>query len=251
MTDKQENLFSMYTVLCGYLSTRNIIVNSVPAFSRTYEKLRSLVEEIKNFENSMFGLKGSKSDSIINRKIRLATSAALVSEVIYIYSDEKDIPGLRDKTDKNENYFKRLNNTNLLLEANELMKMVSGMKGELSEYGLTGEEINDLADNIKFFEEAVQSTSENDIEIPDTNGSVYKLIGEAKYIIENRLDKYAHRFKYTDPDFYAQYFTARRINETDTRNSKKEESEALVKELISLIRPAKFLAGPDFNRHVS
>lgn len=228
MTEKQENMFSMFTELCKFLSSRVKIVNSVPAFQRTFEKLRSLVEEIRDFENSLFDFKGSRSEKILDDKLKLASAAALIAEVIYIYADEKDIAGLRDKTDKNENYFKRLNNTNLLLEANELMNLVTGIDRDLYEFGLTPEEKNDFGNKIMIFEESIKDLDEDAIEIPEINGSVYKLIGEAKYIIENRLDKYAHRFKYSEPDFYSQYYSARRI--TDSGNgSKKEEIENAMK----------------------
>ena len=53
--------------------------------------------------------------------------------------------------------------------------------------------------------------------------TVYKLIGETKYLVDNYLDKYAFKFKEKNADFYNQYLSISRVLAKGVRHEKTEE----------------------------
>jgi hypothetical protein len=71
MTDKQENMFSMFVVLYGFLSKFPDIVASIPAFKRAFVKLGLLIENIKEVDCGRESIKSGKSDLKSNKKKRI------------------------------------------------------------------------------------------------------------------------------------------------------------------------------------
>lgn len=54
---------------------------------------------------------------------------------------------------------------------------------------------------------------------------MYQLIGEAKELIENQLDRHVEKLRSKHPEFYPQYWNARRVIYTGARHEKKEEEK--------------------------
>jgi hypothetical protein len=224
MTDKQENMFSMFVILYGFLSKFPDIVASIPAFKRAFEKLGALIEEIKEVDCGRESIKSGKSDLKSNRKNELASAIFIVASSLYTYADENNNLEILNRVDKTENYYKRMRDSNLILEAKELVKLTTGIETELLDQGLSAEEIAEAATLATEFENAMKEVGSSEAEGTAATKSVYELIGEAKDICDKQLNVHAAKFNKKNPEFYNQYLSASRIIDTGVRHEKKEEA---------------------------
>ena len=57
MNDKQENQFSTYTVLDGFLTTNSTVVATIPAFLRSHQSFTSKLTDIKRVDGGRQSIK--------------------------------------------------------------------------------------------------------------------------------------------------------------------------------------------------
>lgn len=226
MTDKQENFFSMFTVLNGFLTSNSAVVTTIPAFQRAHQKFGQLIEEIKKVDSGRQSIKAGKSDIKSNAKNELADMVSQLASSLYTYAHEHDKPEILNRVDKSQTYYKRLRDTNLILEASDLVKMTQGIETDLLDQGLTAEEIASVTALSAEFEKSMKEMGTSEAEGSTATKSLYQLIGEAKDVVDNQLSVHAEKFKTKNPVFYNQYFSASRIIMSGTRHEKKTDAPA-------------------------
>ncbi|MFA6598108.1 MAG: hypothetical protein WCS69_10325 [Ignavibacteriaceae bacterium] len=223
MTDKQENLFSMFTILHGFLKTESTIVGTIPAFQRATGKLEGLIADIQDVDSGRKSIKTGKNSIKVNSKNELASAVFQVANALFTYADDKGVPEIRERVDNTENFYKKMRDTNLTSEAIDLVKLTEGKETELTEHGLTAEEIADVGLKSEAFKKNLEISGTSEGESVNATKTVYELIGEAKDLIDNQIDRFAEKFKTINPDFFTKYTTARRVLELGARSVKKEE----------------------------
>lgn len=223
MTDKQENLFSMFVVLYGYLTKWLSLISTIPAFKRAYDKFGPMLEEIKTVDSGRPSLKSGKSDIKTAKKNELVSAVFQVASCLFTYADENDKAEILNRTDKTENYYKRMRDVNLLLEAKDVVKLTEGLETELAEHGLTAEEIALTTTLAAEFENSMKELGGSDAEGSSATKTVYQLIGEAKAIVDNQFNVHAAKFRTKNPEFYNGYLASSKVVELGVRHEKKEE----------------------------
>ena len=223
MTDKQENLFSMFVVLYGFLLKFPAVIASIPAFQRAVEKFGVLINEIKEVDSGRQSIKSGKSDQKSIKKDKLISAIYIVASSLYTYADENNKPEILNRVDKAESYYKRMRDTNLLMEAKDLVKLTAGIETELADQGLSSEEIAEVTTLAAEFEAAMKEVGTSEAEGTSATKSVYQLIGEAKNLFDNQINVHAEKFKNKNPEFYNQYLSASRVIDSGVRHEKKEE----------------------------
>ncbi len=145
---------------------------------------------------------------------------------LYTYAHEHDKLEILNRVDKSQTYYKRLRDTNLILEASDLVKMTQGIETELLDQGLTAEEIASVTTLSAEFETSMKELGTSEAEGSTATKSLYQLIGEAKEIVDNQLNVHAEKFKTKNPAFYNQYFSASRVIMSGARHEKKTDGPA-------------------------
>jgi hypothetical protein len=223
MTDKQENLYSMFIVLLAYLTKWIAVVNSIPAFKRACEKFGVLVADIKDVDSQRPSIKTGKADIKTEKKNALANAINQAASALYTYAHENNKQDILKNINTTENYYKRMRDTNLLGEAVNIVKLTAGLETELADHGLTAEEIAAITTCAAEFKTALEDMGTSEAEGTTATKSVYQLIGEAKELIEHQLNVHAEKFKTKNADFYNGYLTASRVIDTGVRHEKKDE----------------------------
>jgi hypothetical protein len=222
MTDKQENLFSMFTVLHGFLTQNSAVVSQVPAFQRSYEKLGTLIEDIRDVDSGRKTITAGKSDIKTKARDDLAAAVYEAASALFIYADENDLPDISDRTDYPETYYKRMRDTAMLSEAADIVKLTEGKETELADYGLTAEEIAAIGTKKDALNNAIVAMGTSTGTSVNATKSVYELIGEAKDLIDKQIDRHAVRFRSSKPEFYNMYLTASRVIDAGVRHDKED-----------------------------
>ncbi len=218
MTDKQENIFSMFTVLHGFLTANSAVVSTVPAFQTATEKLGSLIQDIQDVDSGRKTIKAGKSDLKAKAKNELAEAVYEAASALYTYALEKDLPDIIERTDNSETFYKKMRDTVLLNEAADVVRLTEGRETDLLQHGLTAEEIADIDVKRTTLQNAIVAMGTSTGESINATKSVYELIGEAKDLVNKQLDRHAVRFRKTNPEFYNQYAAASRVIEMGVRH---------------------------------
>ena len=226
MTDKQENQFSTFTILDGFLATNTVVVGTIPAFLRAHQNFTLKLEDIKKVDGGRQTIKAGKSEIKTRTKNELAAAVYQVASSLYTYAHEHDKPEILNRVDTSEGFYRRMRDTALLLEAKDLVKLTQGIESELVEHGLTAEEIASVPTLVTAFENAMKELGTSEAVGTTATKSVYQLMGEAKDIVENQLNIYAEKFKTKNPDFYNQYISASKVVDHGVRHEKKEDAPA-------------------------
>jgi len=224
MTDKQENQFSTFTILDGFLATNAVIVATIPAFQRAHQKFTLKLEDIRKVDSGRQSIKAGKSEIKTKAKNELAEAVYQLASSLHTYAHEHDKPEILNRVEKSESYFRRMRDTSFILEANDLVKFTQGIEADLVEHGLTAEEIASIPTLVTAFETAMKELGTSEAEGASATKSVYQLIGEAKDIVENQLNIYAEKFKTKNPDFYNQYVSASKVIASGVRHEKKAKA---------------------------
>ena len=211
MTDKQENMFSMFLVLHGYLSQNSAVVSSIPAFQKAYEKLGTLIQDIKDVDSGRKSIKAGKGDLKTKARNELSEAVYEAASALFTYADEKNLPDILERADHYETYYKKLRDTNLLSEAADIVKLTEGKEADLLEHGLTAEEIAEIGIKSDTLRNALVDLGTSSGDSINATKSVYELIGEAKDIIDKQLDRHAMRMRKSNAEFYNKYQTASRV----------------------------------------
>ncbi len=143
---------------------------------------------------------------------------------LHTYAHEHDKPEILNRVEKSEGYFRRMRDTTLILEAQDLVKFTQGIETELADHGLTAEEIASVTELAAAFEMAMKDLGTSEAVGTSATKSVYQLMNEAKDIVDNQLNIYAEKFKTKNPDFYNQYVSASRVIASGVRYEKKPEA---------------------------
>lgn len=218
MTDKQENMFSMFTVLHGFLTANSTVVSTVPAFQAASDKLGTLIQDIRDVDSGRKTIKAGKGDLKVKAKNELAEAVYEAASALYTFALENDLPDLIERTDNSESFYKKMRDTNLISEAADIVKLTEGRETELLQHGLTAEEIADIGTKSTALQNAIVAMGTSSGESMNATKSVYELIGEAKDLVNKQLDRHAVRFRKSNPDFYNQYVTASRVIDTGVRH---------------------------------
>ena len=226
MTDKQENQFSTFTVLDGFLTTNSAVVATIPAFQRVHQSFSLKLTDIKRVDGGRQSIKAGKSEIKANAKNELAESVYQLASSLHTYAHEHNKPEILNRVEKSEAYFRRMRDTALILEAQDLVKFTLGIETELAEHGLTAEEIATIPTLVAAYETALKDLGTSGAEGTSATKSVYQLMNEAKEIVDNQLNIYAEKFKTKNPDFYNQYITASKVVNYGVRHEKTAEAPA-------------------------
>ena len=226
MNDKQENQFSTYTVLDGFLTTNSTVVTTIPAFQRAHQSFSLKLADIKRVDGGRQSIKSGKAEIKTKTKNDLAEAVYQLASSLHTYAHEHDKPEILNRVEKSEGYFRRMRDTALILEAQDLVKFTQGIETDLVEHGLSAEEIAAIPTLVTSFENAMKDLGTSEAEGTSATKSVYQLMNEAKEIVDNQLNIYAEKFKTKNPDFYNQYISASKVVNYGVRHEKTEEVPA-------------------------
>ncbi|MDP3583255.1 MAG: hypothetical protein Q8S39_15065 [Ignavibacteria bacterium] len=90
------------------------------------------------------------------------------------------------------------------------------------DHGLTAEEIAAVTNLASGFEAANKDLGTSEAEGSNATKTVYQLIGEAKDIVDNQLDRHVEKFKAKNSDLHEKYWSARRVIDSSTRLKRRQ-----------------------------
>lgn len=226
MTDKQEDYFSMLIVLNALLINFITTVESIPAFKRALDLFTPLLEKIKQVDSGRGSITSGKTDIKGSVRSDLINAVTLAASALFTYAGEHNKPEILNRVDRPDSYYSRMRDSNLIMEATALLNLTKGIETDLVEHGLNADEITSLTTLADTYKKAIEEAGTSSVDGTSATANVYQLIGEAKFIVENKFDKHIKIFRKKNPEFYEKYWSARKVVETGIRHNKKDAPPA-------------------------
>lgn len=240
MNALQENTLSMYFTVQELLNLNSDIWKANKPFSTMYEKFKALMpliaqyREAQNLNNT--GLTQVKNE----KKNELIEKAYYVANRMQSYASQTKNMELKARVKYEYSDFQRYRDTNLSGLCNTIHDLAKEQLAELADYDVTEDLLNELKKAIEVYNEQLSRPRTSKTGSKTATILLEQTFAEANAILKENLDVDMEVFRKSHPDFYEQYFLARRMVQS---NSLRLALRIHVKEAGSGIPLANVLIG--------
>jgi hypothetical protein len=214
MTSQQENALSMYYTVRELCQQQSAIWQTNKPFKTVFELFVGKLPQIEQYRNTqsvnLTGIAQAKTD----KRAELSELAYFVANRVQSYALATNNQELLAKVNYSRSTFNRYRDTDLLALCNTIYEQAQTNLAQLADYSVDSALMNELQTTIQAYQDqlAKPRTSKNTAKTATDNlGELFKTTNE---LLRERLDRDVEIFKRTAPDFYKQYFNARRIVQT-------------------------------------
>lgn len=212
MTHIQENKNSMFYAVIRKCLKFESVWRSIPAFEAAFDEFNFLFKAIQaaneNQLRSITGITDAKQkeeDEMIARTLEVASS-------VYAFARLAENHELKRMVDFSPSTLKNMSDTELRSMCSMVSRTATSVLVELKDYGTTVADINILEKEIEDYGNIIMEPRKALSTRAKATAHMVDLFPKADRILKERMDKILMLFKAKQPDFYAEYFNARRIN---------------------------------------
>jgi hypothetical protein len=216
----------MYDTVGIYLTERPAQLNLIAEFPNSLADFIAKVKEIKSLEVARQSATSGKTDSKYLAEDALIKSTANVASSLAAYARKKNLPELKSIVDVSARKLDRMKEVDLIAKCTQIYNEAKKIAiTELTGYGLTAEEIEDVKTKADVFTEASGKRNSSVAERSGTGLNIIDLFNEADDILEEELDKFANKFIDSDKAYYDGYYAARNIKDLGKRHNDKDDEQ--------------------------
>jgi hypothetical protein len=214
MTSQQENSLSMYYAVRELCQQQAIVWQTNLPFKTVFELFVAKLPQIEQYRNTQSinftGIAQTKTD----KRAELSELAYFVANRVQSYSLATNNQELLAKVNYPRSTFNRYRDTDLLGLCNIIYEQAQANLAQLTDYSVNAQLLTELQTAIQSYQDqlAKPRTSKNTAKTATDN--LAELFKATNDLLRERLDRDAEIFKRTVPDFYKQYFNARRVVRT-------------------------------------
>ncbi len=211
MDQRQINRLEMYDAVQTYLNTNTNTWNSVPILVGFKNELDNLLTDIRKAqqdqEASRIYLGGNKT----TQKRFVSEKADILNDALEAYASLNDLAELEQKAAKSFSHLYNLRNQDFITVINETIVLLEQHLDNLTEYGVSADQITDLKNTMDRFLELSGQPRQYRIAGRQATTTLSDTFDQAADLLSNKMDKVMKRFKRTDASFYTGYLAARNI----------------------------------------
>ena len=211
MNSRQEDKFSMYYVLRDTCENHQAswITNAV--FKASYNLWAEKIPLIeKSRDEQIHETTGITTDKNVKREAML-TSALFIEKRLQSYATVTNNYELLESIKYTATDLKKARGNDAIAMCNIVSAEATTHAAALVSYGVTSEMIEELNDLITEYSVALPKPKVAKSKTKTATQNIDRYFKEADEILTTRLDLDIEQFKFTDPEFYSQYQTARII----------------------------------------
>lgn len=226
MTNRQENKNSMYYAVNRTCDKHTKVWEGLPAYATASKEFKVTFNEIQDVGgNQMINITGiaenkqKEEEEMINLTLFVGSGVFAYASVI---SDHE----LQRKVQCSPSGLKRMTDTELRNMCNEVFKAAVKVVDLLADYGVTMEDVKQLQKEIDDYAQVIAAPRDALITRAKATARLEELFDQADKILKEQMDKLMIMFKTKAPDFYNEYFNARKIVDLGIRHEQAEELNA-------------------------
>lgn len=211
MTSQQENQLSMYYVVQTLCNANNSIWQNNKPFKRSYEEFTVQLPIIAQYRDTqsqnISGLAQNKTD----KRKELTEKAYFVANRLQSYATVEKKNELFAKVNYARSVFAKYRDTNLIGLCNTILEQAQSALSDLADYSVNAALLTDLQNAIQAYQDELGKPRHAQINTKTATDTLKQLFTNTNALLTERLDKDVEVFRVSNPDFYKQYFDARRI----------------------------------------
>lgn len=214
MTSQQENSLSMYYAVQDFCNQNQSIWQTNKPFKTAFDLFESKLPLINQYRDTqslnttgVAQVKAQKKEDLIEKAYFVANR--LQSYALHIQDSE-----LLAKVNYSRTYFSRYRDTNLTGLCNTILENAQNNLANLLDYSVDATTLSELQTAIQAYQAQLAKPRTSQTTSKTATSNLEQLFAEATTILRERLDRDIEIFRKSQPDFYQQYQSVRRVVQT-------------------------------------
>lgn len=216
MTSQQENQLSMYYVLQTFCQANTPIWENDKPFNRSYKEFAAQLPLIEQYRNTQTQNTSGLAKNKSNKREEVIEQAYFVANRLQSYATVEKNDELLAKVNYPRSVFVQYRDTNLIGLCQAILEQAQIHLNALEEYSVKAETLTNLQIAIQAYQDDLGKPRSAQANTKVATDALKKLFLDTNTLLTSRLDKDVEVFRVSHPDFYQQYFNARRIVQSAT-----------------------------------
>lgn len=229
MEKKVENKLIMLKAVMHFLNQNQGLWQEIAPLSTTINELGGKIEYMEELRQitstSSSGLVITKQ----NLKNELIEQTFAMASPVTAYAAQNNDAVLKAKVDFPISELRLCRDSELAPACRNVYMLAQQLGENLVNYGVTPEQLNNLATAISTYEQQLPTLRVTVAERKAANDKLKDLMAEAILLVSEQLDRLMIRFKSSNPDVHAAYLNSRKVVDYGTRHEKTPEGEVEAK----------------------
>jgi len=225
MLKRLANKLVMYRAVQSHLDRNKSMWTSVPAMATTINDFELLLAEIEACRILTQENKTGITQQKAAQQALVIAHAYELSSVLYAMAIKKNDAVLAAKVDFTETDLLKKRDNHLVSTCRNIVEFATEHLAELIAYQVTGDELIVLKEEINSFAENLTTGRVSVSERKAANEKLKVVFLQVDSLLKKQLDRIVVRYRKTEPDFYTNYQSLRRIINYGVRHDKPKEPE--------------------------
>jgi len=225
MLKRLANKLVMYRAVQSHLDRNKSMWTSVPAMVTTINDFELLLAEIETYRKLTQENKTGITQQKAAQQALVIAHAYELSSVLYAMAIKKNDAVLAAKVDFTETDLLKKRDNHLVSTCRNIVEFATEHLAELIAYQVTADELIVLTEEINSFAENLTTGRVSVTERKAANEKLKVVFLQVDSLLKKQLDRIVVRYRKTEPDFYTNYQSLRRIINYGVRHDKPKEPE--------------------------
>lgn len=225
MLKRLANKLVMYRAVQSHLDRNKSMWTSVPAMATTINDFELLLAEIETYRKLTQENKTGITQQKAAQQALVIAHAYELSSVLYAMAIKMNDAVLAAKVDFTETDLLKKRDNHLVSTCRNIVEFATEHLAELIAYQVTADELIVLTEEINSFAENLTTGRVSVTERKAANEKLKVVFLQVDSLLKKQLDRIVVRYRKTEPDFYTNYQSLRRIINYGVRHEKPKEPE--------------------------
>ena len=238
MDTRNTNRYRMLVVLLAFYESHRTdkTWTTIPALARAVADLGKATTSVGDIlKETALPTGGSATRGVSAGKAAcleaLVPAAYIIAAALHTYAVDNADADLAALTDVAESDLDKMNEPDLVAFCSKISTVASEMVDELKDYDVVQADLTALDKQIQAYAKSCPKPRQKVARNSATNQALPRLFQQARHTINKRIHKLMAKFKTTEPDFYNEYLTARKIiDQPATQGDNKAKAKAKSKD---------------------
>lgn len=227
MNNNQMNKLGMYLVVLVVLDKFQTLIASVPAFATKVGLMKERVEEIRELAGDVSKGTGGKTEVKRSAASEMAHTVAKLVGLLHAYAVENGDRDLMAQTSVSETAIVEKRDAERDAYAGDLVDLVESHKAEAADWGVTDQKIASARSAVEAAKNSLGDRNETRTQHSGQRKVLESKFDEVDLILGEQIDKWVEEQEDDNPQFYAEYKSARVIRDIAAGRSGNGEAQPL------------------------
>lgn len=211
MKKRDINKMRMYNQVVLIISEHSPVWQANVPFAEAYATFSQKVSGLKAYVESQFALKGKHTVLKHAASEDLIETALRLQRMLVFYAAKTENAVLLERAHRSASHWKRANETNRLLQAEQLLTLLEEHLAALQDFGLAQADLDELSTRISNFSEAISGPRSKIVHRAEFTENIGKTIAELDEMLKLQIDTFIQSLKLSAPDFVNLFLRARSV----------------------------------------